>query len=117
MASCFRRLLKLSHIVCFFSSTTTLYCKVAILDFCLLLLIPVVLDNGTNLVFRTNFDKNWHIGSCNQRDPARIGVFSLKWPKNQYRLDKSFVYEKVYSSQNVFFHLHYKKTNAQLFQK
>ena len=39
----------------------------AILDFCLLLLIPVVVDNGTDFVFRPNFDKDWHIGrsSCN----------------------------------------------------
>ena len=81
----------------------------AILDFCLLLLIPVVLDNGTNFVSRTNFDKNWHIGSCNQRDPAHIGVFILKWPKSQYRLDKSFIYGKGSSHQNAFFHPHHKK--------
>ena len=45
----------------------------------------------------------------NQRDRARIGVYSLKWPKSQYRLDKSFIYGKGYSSQNAFFHPHHKK--------
>ena len=47
--------------------------------------LPVVLDNGTNFVFRTNFDKKRHIGSCNHRDPARIwrkGLFKIYFWNN-----------------------------------
>ena len=29
---------------------------------------------------------------CNQRDPARIGFYGLKWPKSQHRLNISFIY-------------------------
>ena len=44
------------------------------------------------------------IHEYNQMDPARIGVYSLKWPKSQHRLDICLFIDKGYCSQNDIFY-------------